>query len=70
MTDQKHMDDQRHRWSQSPVSLTLMCERCCYTVSVAMIARSGWDPSSEDDIYWALGGNDLFSNGCCPRRVN
>ena len=63
-------DDQRHQWSQNPTALELICDRCGWGFAVRTIARFGWDPSSADDIYWALGGNDLFSNGCCPRRVN
>jgi len=63
-------DDRRHQWSRNPLALELTCGRCGYGASVAMITRFGWNPSSEDDIYWALGGSDLFSDGCCPRRVN
>ncbi len=62
--------DQRHRWSKNLFAYELDCLRCGWKINVKSIAHFSWNPSSEDDIYWALGGNDLFSNGCCPRRVN
>jgi len=65
-----NIPEQSHKWVCDPNALRLVCERCDFHVGVKGIARMGWDINSEEDIYWALGGNDLFSNGCCPRRVN
>ncbi|KKL04178.1 hypothetical protein LCGC14_2618650 [marine sediment metagenome] len=62
--------EQSHQWFKNPMLLELICERCDYRVAVKTIARFGWDINDEEDIYWALGGNDMFSDGCCPRRVN
>ncbi len=59
-----------HQWIKNPSALELICERCKYIAYPREIARFGWNYHLEDDIYWALGGNDLESNGCCPRRVN
>ena len=67
---QEEIEDQRHQWTQDPYALMLICERCGYGFVIKHFANSGWDINSEDDIYWMLCGNDLFSNGCCPPRTN
>ena len=64
------MAEQKHQWTQNPLALELICERCGWGFAISGVARMGWDINSEDDIYWALGGSGLFSDGCCPRRVN
>ncbi len=62
--------EQSHQWMRNLFALELICERCGFHIAVAPLARMGWDTSNEEAMYWALCGNDLFSNGCCPRRVN
>ncbi len=62
--------EQSHQWARNPFVLELVCERCGFNIAVTSLARMGWDMNNEEDIYWALCGNGLFSNGCCPRRVN
>ena len=67
---QEEIEDQRHQWVQDPYALRLICERCGFSFAIKHLAQCGCGTNNEDDIYWGLCGNDLFSNGCCPPRIN